>query len=68
MLKKKVMRWKLKKLLLESGKIPPDRISNLINHIIKHYEIKVSVEELAEEIIKSATGWRGFLARRLKCY
>jgi len=53
-MKKKVIRWKLKKLWLDSGKFAPKRVSGLVNHLVKHYEINAPVEKLAETVIRNA--------------
>ena len=59
-MKKNVKKQKLRKLLLDSGKIRPEWIDMIVDEIFKKYNLKVPVEIIAERIIKENTGWECF--------
>ncbi|MBA7575150.1 hypothetical protein ES708_16971 [subsurface metagenome] len=46
---------KLKKLLLDSGKIKPERVDMLVNKLFKLYKPEVPIETIAEAIIRFNT-------------
>ena len=46
---------KLKKLLLDSGKIKPERVNMLVNKLFNLYKLEVPIETIAEAIIRFNT-------------
>ncbi len=46
---------KLKKLLLDSGKIKPERVNMLVNKLFNLYKLEVPIETIAKAIIRFNT-------------